>query len=199
MRCPAWCDRILWRAPEGYVEQHTYGDCPALVHSDHRPVGTRFTVRTDAHERLSPATAAAARQGLERLDLFLASLGHTPAATAAGAAGASGKSGSNSSSSISSAATAAAATTTTAADEEASVSPVDDELNREGELKFFARNVSLVVLRFVWYCYCCFGTTGDMFLLSSSSPLTLLRTRWQTAPVRTSKVYSPSSRVEEPA
>ena len=44
-RAPAWCDRVLWRAPEGYVTQHTYGDCEALTHSDHRPVGSRFTVR----------------------------------------------------------------------------------------------------------------------------------------------------------
>ena len=46
MRCPSWCDRILWRAPQDYVVQHTYKDCAALVHSDHRYDSAVYIVRS---------------------------------------------------------------------------------------------------------------------------------------------------------
>ena len=115
MRCPAWCDRVLWRAPNGYVTQHTYDDCGALLHSDHRPVGTRFTVQADLVGRLTPESAAEARQGMQRLERFLSQLGHAPRSRASST--------------------------------EAAAAAADDDLDREDELRFFQRNVSLIVLR----------------------------------------------------
>jgi hypothetical protein len=45
-RVPSWCDRVLWRVadndPQSQVQQLSYYCVPALVMSDHRPVGAEF-------------------------------------------------------------------------------------------------------------------------------------------------------------
>lgn len=46
-RCPAWCDRILWKSAPGYkVHPNRYSNAPKICSSDHKPVYGEFTVET---------------------------------------------------------------------------------------------------------------------------------------------------------
>jgi len=50
-RTPSWCDRVLWRsmpAVKDNVTQHSLLPCVDAITSDHKPVCSTFTVKTDS-------------------------------------------------------------------------------------------------------------------------------------------------------
>lgn len=67
-RCPAWCDRVLWRSREpARVRQLHYRRWEADV-SDHRPVSAAFEIMVKSVDQEGRARVKAEVQGLWRLE-----------------------------------------------------------------------------------------------------------------------------------